>query len=149
MAGCRLMQMSRALTERYRLYNDAALAAQRSDWRACADCYRQAYEAVPQNSRDRVKLAYNCISGYTSVIRQEDITPTDSDLIFLKQLGKEEKAPAPVRVQAMFTLGFARWCMRDREGAARAYRKAIEVGGAVSQAERLVEHDVAQPTGLV
>ncbi len=62
--------------QREALYTQAGHAAMRSDWRACADKYRRAYEAVPQNGRDYGKLDYCCISGFGSLVTYENIKAT-------------------------------------------------------------------------
>eukprot|EP00931_Biecheleriopsis_adriatica_P077374 TRINITY_DN50958_c0_g1_i1.p1 TRINITY_DN50958_c0_g1~~TRINITY_DN50958_c0_g1_i1.p1 ORF type:complete len:667 (-),score=93.42 TRINITY_DN50958_c0_g1_i1:153-2099(-) len=110
----------------------ASEAAMRGDWRRCADFYRQGYT---KSDRDG-QLRYNCISGFTSVLKERHFKASDDDLQFLQSLVKDETASPMCRAQAAFTRGLMLWDSYDREGAKRNYRKAISISEAASADER-------------
>jgi len=120
-------------------------AAMRGDWRRCADLYRQAYEISPTDSI----LRCNCISGFTSVLRENHFKATDADLNFLQKLFTDAGTSTMIRAQACSTRGLMLWLSHDPEGAKRSYRKAIALVEGASSEDRGHEQLMTTVGGLV
>ena len=114
------------------LVAQATLEAAANRWRQSADFYRKAYESSPANWQWR----YCCISGYTSILREEYIKPTKDDLAFLKIVHHDEHMSPLIRAQASFTRGLLRFASSDREGAARSYRNVLQLISGASASDR-------------
>ena len=108
----------------------AGIFAGQGNWRGCADAYREAFLQGKPKGWD---MCYNCISGFTSVLREERFKPTPADMSFLLKTGRDDTNTALVRVQCHFTHGLMLFHFRDRERAAKNYRWAIQVGKNASQ----------------
>ena len=112
---------------------EAGKAAQAGAWRASADAYLEAMTAAPRTWEQR----WYAFSGFTSLVASERrFPPTEHDLKALRAVACDENEPPHFRCEAEFSIGLARWEARDREGAARHYRTALEVAGAASAQER-------------
>ena len=72
---------SRVLPQRERALHDAGVAAMGGDWRRSADAYRRVVDGSPEEW----PLGYCCVSGYTSVLREEHFAATTADLAFSRR----------------------------------------------------------------
>ena len=111
----------------------ACVAAHAGEWRLCADRYLEAYNACSS----QWPLKYNCWSGYTSVLCEDHFIATDADLAALRKVRKDESAYLLDRQQASFTQAYVLKVHHgDRQGAARAYRRAIDQCKSATAADR-------------
>ena len=111
----------------------AGVAAHAGKWRLCADRYLEAYNACSS----QWPLKYNCWSGYTSVLCEDHFIATDADLAALRKVRKDESAYLLDRQQASFTQAYVLKVHHgDRQGAARAYRRAIDQCKSATAADR-------------
>eukprot|EP01032_Pedospumella_encystans_P019156 gene19156-21790_t len=120
----------------------AGLAWHRGDNRGCADAYRNAYEECiksyrlqTSSSAKKWEYEYCCISGFTSLLREKEIPPTDSDIAFLKTIGLNTSNPIG-SAQAYLTRGLVFWDKGLREKAARQYRRGLEVSCNATKEQR-------------
>ena len=120
----------------------AGLAWHRGDNRGCADAYRNAYEECiksyrlqTSSSAKKWEYEYCCISGFTSLLREKEIQPTDSDIAFLKTIGLNTSNPIG-SAQAYLTRGLVYWDKGLREKAARQYRRGLEVSCNATKEQR-------------
>eukprot|EP00808_Paulinella_micropora_P019468 g13880.t1 len=81
-------------------------------------------------------VRYCCLSGLTSIMREERFTPTKKDMRFMKHISHDTKEGILEQVQASFSHGFASWVLGDRETAARSYRHAIQTARQATQADK-------------
>jgi len=107
-------------------------AAQRQDWRTCADAYQAAYHT----SSSEWELRYNCLSGYCSVLREGSVEVTREDSDMLLHIADDVATPRLHRVQALFTLGFVAHLKNDADDSRLFYGDALRVGRELSDAER-------------
>ena len=111
----------------------AGLAAQAGDWRLCADKYLEAYNVCSSDWPAK----FCCWSGYTSVLREDHFKATDADLTALRKVRKDENAPLLDRKQASFAQAYVLKEHRgDRPGAARNYRRTIDLCTSATAADR-------------
>lgn len=110
----------------------AGLAWHRGDNRGCANAYRNAYEECMKTYRLQTSSSakkwdyeYCSISGYTSLFREKEVLPTDSDIAFLKTVGMNTSNPI-ASAQSYLTRGLIFWDKGLREKAARQYRRGLE-----------------------
>lgn len=126
---------------------NAVTAAQNSRWRESGDYYKAMVTFDTQNPRI-LNVKYYQLSGYCSILVENQTTPTAEDFRFLKEMGNNAAYPAVYRVRALFTKGFCKWYNNaDREGAARSYRKAIYIGESATASEKSLLHMAILPSG--
>ena len=110
----------------------AGAAAMRGAWRLCADSYLEGFVLCGAGW----PLRYNCLSGYSSVLREDHFKASDADLLALRRIAKDAREPCLERAQAHFSRGYARKARGDREGAARSYRCCIDICEAATAPDR-------------
>ena len=111
---------------------DAGMSAAQGDWRRCADSYLAAYRGCSR----RWPCKYNCWSGFTSVMSEDRIAPTDADVKALKRVAEDDAAPTLDRAKAMFARGYVLKNRGDRARAARSYHACVETASGASAAVR-------------
>jgi hypothetical protein len=110
----------------------AGAAAEKRDWARCAASYLHAYKTCTA----LWPLRYNVLSGYTSVLREEQKVVSDADLAVLRRVGSDAAAPGLHRVQAHFTLAFVMQ-LRGMVGLAKdSYEAATQEARALSPQQR-------------
>lgn len=107
-----------------RLLNNAAMFYQSQQYKKVTAEYKKAYESTTLNSN----LRYCCLSGYTSLFREEKVTASQNDIAFLNSIANDNKEKVLCRTCALFALGFITWLSGDRDKAAYYYDRAIKLG---------------------
>jgi MYND finger len=116
--------------------NEALVAAANSGrWRECSDIYLQLFR-LPRLHDER--LRYWLVSGYTSIFREEQLTPTEKDLEIIKSMYKDEKNVTEIRAQAAFTLGLLYWLQFRQEDSLKAYNKVLKLTMSDTERRRII-----------
>ena len=120
-----------------RILQEAAIAASVEDWIKCADRYLEAYTSCDSSW----PLRFNCLSGYSSVLREGALQATPSNFKAIKAVADGHRtatdpSTALEQTVAHFTVGLLRFIQGEREAAARSYRKSIDTGTNASAKER-------------
>lgn len=79
-------------------------------------------------------MTFWAISGYTSIFREEQAHASEEDIAFIKQLSRDEGAPASVQAIAGFTLGLLYWLSSQREKSIKTYNRVLKMS--ITEAER-------------
>ena len=82
-------------------------------------------------------MKYYCLSGFTSVLRDQRFSPSRDDMAALKRISRSATS-ALDRAQASFTRGYCRFIAGDRDGAARSYREALASAAASDVPSRVI-----------
>lgn len=106
----------------------AGEAAQREDWRACADSYLQAY----LSSTRQWSLRYNTWSGFSSVLREGNAQIMQNDYQALWSVAEDVDEPLVHRVQAFFTVGFVSQSAGNFDAARHNYGEAVRLSNEVN-----------------
>ena len=126
------------MSKRYeRLLQEASIAASVKDWRKCADHYLEAYTTCASSWPGR----FNCLSGFSSVLREGALQTTHSDFKAIKAIADGDRTATDrsttlEKTVAHFAVGLMRFIQGKREAAARSYRKCIDTGIGASTQER-------------
>lgn len=126
------------------MLNKAAAAAQRGNWRESATFYRRTYTESPEDFLYR----YCSLSGYTSILRQNQTAPESADHAFLAKLKEDESAPDLHRAQALFTTGLLAFGSGNRSKAARQYSKVLAMSPSVQTLQTTVYNTDTTVGGL-
>jgi hypothetical protein len=113
----------------------AVEAAQRGDWRACVDGYQRAFKESG-GPASTFTNRYFVVSGFTAPLRDGSCAPLKSDFKLLTTLIDDEDEQPEIRMQAALTKGMLKWDSNDRDGAARYYRKCVDIGDAATETAR-------------
>ena len=116
------------------LLTDAGHAAASGEWKLCAEKYLAATRAAPPDWSYR----WYAFSGFGSLVASEKrFEPTNkANLKTLRKFSDDEGEPALFRTAAAFWYGLMKFDARERESAARSYRRSIEMGTRATAAER-------------
>jgi len=115
-----------------RMQQEAEELIARQDWRRAADKYRESFEFLPPH----FLLRFWVLDGYIDVINKHEAMVTERDLEFLQKVRKNTQESILHRAGACFSLGFQQWARRERELAAKLYRKTIAFWGKCSEDEK-------------
>ena len=92
-------------------------------------------------------LRYYSVSGFTDVLKtQLRGQATPAHLAYIRSISKGKfNDVTVVAALAAFHLGLLRWDCSDREGAARAYRRALELIAAATPADKAIPTSPVDP----
>mmetsp|Transcript_38699 Transcript_38699/g.65145 ORF Transcript_38699/g.65145 Transcript_38699/m.65145 type:complete len:341 (+) Transcript_38699:146-1168(+) len=122
--------------------NEAVLFYMAGKYADSAEAYLRAYKSVS------VQLKYNCLSGFTSLLREETVKPTDAHMKFLKELKKDTTKPPAERILSAHTYGLMKYVVfGDRESAGKSYRLAVDVASTTPPQEYAKEVLMTNPSG--
>lgn len=109
--------------------NEAVMCAQRGEWRASANAYCKVYLAMKASLIPVGNNAYYCISGWTSILDQQQAQPDAEDVAALEKISKQgvtAKSGIAEWLQATTILARLEWFRGRRDKAAHYYRKVVE-----------------------
>jgi hypothetical protein len=116
-------------------------------WRECADAYRRALERSNIRPKD-YEMRYYAVNGFAAVLKAQLRGQSNAaDHAMLKAIGRGKHGDYPeVRMNAEYTRGLTRWDQNDRDGAARCYRRVLEIQAAVTDSD--TQHEIVTGAGV-
>ena len=117
--------------ERFNLFSQGRKLQEETRWREMADFVREQWR-LDTDEQHR----HYWISEYCAILKTDDkISPLETDLEFLKSVAKDKAIRVHHRVECAFTVGLLYHLAFDCQTGARYFRKAVELGQAITPQE--------------